>query len=248
MHLTHKIKKLVDPRLLTSMRRHAGRFFLTRRFVFRVDPERIIASVDRQEFEAIQERHGVENPGDAPEKYLAIHPWVERNIRRVRDLELDFGFRKRVLDIGCGAGYFLYICKWLGHDVLGLDLDESPMFTDITKLLGVPRVIWRIERHVALPDLGEKFDLITAHMICFNDHKTERVWGPAEWNFFLADALHHLRPTGRIHLEFNREFDGTWYTPELRDYFARRAAEIDRHRVTLTAALLAQSATAPASR
>jgi SAM-dependent methyltransferase len=240
MRFTQKLKKLTDPRLLTSMRRHTGRFFLTRRFVFRIDPERIIASVDRKKFDAIQKRHAVADPGDAPEKYLELRRWVDTNIKRVRDLELDFGLRKRVLDIGCGAGYFLYICKWLGHDVLGLDIDESAMFTDITKLLGIPRVIWRIERFAPLPNLGARFDVVTAHMICFNDHKTDHVWGPAEWKFFLDDLLRHLRPSGRLHLEFNREFDGNWYTPELRDYFASRGAEIERHRVSFTAARLAQ--------
>ncbi len=137
MRLSHKLNKLLDPGLLRSMRRHTGRFFLTRRFVFRIDPERIIGSIDQEEFRAIHERHAVDEPGDAPEKYLELRRWVETNIRRVRDLELDFGFRKRVLDIGCGAGYFLYICKWLGHDVLGLDTTESAMFTEITRLLGV---------------------------------------------------------------------------------------------------------------
>ncbi len=235
MRLIHKLKKLTDPRLLRSIRQHTRRFLLTRRFVFRLDPERIIAGIDRRQFEVIRARHGVPEPGEAPEKYLELRKWVEANIRRVRALELDFGVRRRVLDIGCGAGYFLYICKWLGHEVLGLDIDESPMFTDLTKLLGVPRVIWRIERYVPLPDLGAPFDVVTAHMICFNDHKTDHVWGPAEWEFFLADLRQHLRAGGRIHLEFNREFDGTWYTAELRDYFASRGAAIDQHRVTLTA-------------
>ncbi|MGI8821612.1 MAG: class I SAM-dependent methyltransferase [Chthoniobacterales bacterium] len=239
MRLTQKLHKLVDPRLLQSMRRHTGRFLLTRRFVFRLDPERIIAEIDRKEFQTIHERHAVPNPGDAPEKYLELRRWVETNIRRVRSLELDFGLRRRVLDIGCGAGYFLYICKWLGHDVLGLDIDESPMFTDITKLLRVPRVLWRIERYVKLPDLGAKFDVVTAHMICFNDHKTDHVWCQTEWEFFLNDLRTHLRAGAQVHLEFNREFDGTWYTPELRDYFAGRGATIDLHRVTFTRERLA---------
>jgi hypothetical protein len=228
MRLSHKLRKLADPRLLRSMRQHTGRFFLTRRFVFRLDPEKIIASIDRGKFETVRGRHGIDDPGDAPEKYLELRKWMEVNIRRVRELELDFGFRKRVL------------CKWLGHEVLGVDIDESPMFAEMTKLLRVPRVIWRIQRFVPLPHLGPKFDAITAFMICFNDHKTDHVWGPAEWDFFLNDLIGHLRPGGRIRLEFNREFDGNWYTPELRDYFASRGAEINLHRVTLIPTQLAQ--------
>jgi len=124
------------------------------------------------------------------------------------------------------------------HAYEGHDLETVTFAMRAMGRLGVPRVIWRIERYVPLPDLGAKFDVVTAHMICFNDHKTEQLWGPAEWKFFLEDMLRHLRPGARIHLEFNREFDGTWYTPELREYFASRGAEIDRHRVTLSAACL----------
>ena len=248
MRLSHKLRKLADPRLLRSMRQHTGRFFLTRRFVFRLDPEEIIGSINLEKFRALRERHGVDEPGDAPEKYLELRKWMEVNIRRVRELELDFGFRKRVLDLGCGPGYFLYVCKWLGHEVLGVDIDESPMFTEMTKLLRVPRVIWRIQRLVPLPHLGPKFDVITAFMICFNDHKTEHIWGPSEWDFFLNDLERHLRPGGRIRLEFNREFDGNWYTPALRDYFASRGAEINQHRVTLNPTQRAQPGAAPISR
>jgi hypothetical protein len=105
-------------------------------------------------------------------------------------------------------------------------------------------VLWRIQRFVPLPPLGAQFDVITAYMICFNDHKTDHIWGPAEWDFFLNDLLRHLRPGGKIRLEFNREFDGNWYTPDLRDYFARRGAEINLHRVTFNQAQLAQPAAA----
>ena len=234
MRFLHKIKKLADPRLPESMKRHAHRILLTRRFVFRINPDTIIASIDPAEFRAIHQRHAVPNPGDAPEKYLELRRWIEVNIRRIRYLDLDCGARKRILDIGCGAGYFLYICKWLGHDVLGLDLDESPMFNDLTKLLGIPRVIARIERHKPLPEFAERFDVITAYMICFNDHKTDHVWGPAEWDFFLNDAARYLAPGGRIHLELNEEFDGTCYTPELRDYFLQRGTVVVNNRITFT--------------
>lgn len=234
MRFSEKIRKLADPRLPGSMKRHARRFLLTRRFVFRITPERILATIDSEKFRAIQTRHGVPDPGDAPEKYLELTRWLDVNIRRIRYLDLDCAPRRRVLDIGCGAGYFLYLCRWLGHDVQGLDLDESPMFRDLTELLGIPRIIARIEPHVPLPDLGPPFDVITAYMICFNGHKSDHIWGPAEWEFFLKDAAQHLRPGGLIHLELNQEYDGTCYTPELRAFFLDRGATVDNNRITLT--------------
>ena len=88
------------------------------------------------------------------------------------------------------------------------------MFAEITSLLGVRRVIQRIQAFRPLPDLGGKFDLITAFMICFNSHRRPNLWGVPEWNFFLDDIAKHLAPRGRVWLELNRESDGTLYTPE----------------------------------
>ena len=53
MRLSHKLRKLADPRLLRSMKRHLGRVILTRRFVFRLDTEKIIAGIDPVQFQAI---------------------------------------------------------------------------------------------------------------------------------------------------------------------------------------------------
>src|SRR5947209_9677323 len=234
MRLSHKVRKLAEPKMWRGAWRITRRTLLARRFIYRIRPEDIMRTIDVDAFREIQQRHGVEDPGEAPEKYLDLRQWLEINIRRVREHELDFGRRKRILDIGCGAGYFLYICRWLGHEILGMDIDESPMFRDLTKLLNVPRVIWRIERYVRLPDLGAPVDLIASHMICFNDHKTDHVWGPPEWGFFFRDLRTRLTSNGQVHLELNKEYDGTCYTPELRDYFASLGATVDLNRVALT--------------
>src|SRR5438552_11795224 len=109
MRLSQKLAKVADPRSGRSAKQHLGRVFLTRRFVFRLEAERIIASIDREKFQAIKERHAVENPGSAWPKYLDLKKWMEVNLRHVRDLELDYGRRRDILDIGSCSGYFLYI-------------------------------------------------------------------------------------------------------------------------------------------
>jgi SAM-dependent methyltransferase len=235
MRLSHKLKKLADPRTARSARQHLGRALLTRRLAFHVDAERIIASIDREGFAAIYRRHAVKDPGQAWPKYLDLKRWMPINLRRVRGLELDYGRKRRILDIGSGAGYFLYICKWFRHDVVGLDLDHVPMYGEMARLLGLKRVIWRIQRFVPLPDLGGKFDLITAFMICFNNHNRPDLWGVPEWDFFLADAAQHLKPSGRLHLEFNWERDGTFMSDELRKLFEARGATVQQNQVTFAA-------------
>ena len=94
------------------------------------------------------------------------------------------------------------------------------------------RKIWRVEAYQPLPDLGPKFDVIAAHMICFNGHKSDKLWKIPEWEFFLDDlAANQLEPDGQVCLELNREYDNSLYTPELKEYFEARGAEIHTQRV-----------------
>jgi SAM-dependent methyltransferase len=242
----HKIKKLLNGQGLASASRHLRRFFHPPRFP--LTTEHIIQTIDRAAFERIHRQYAVEHPSEDWPKYLDLERWIDINIRRVREIELDLSRAKRILDLGCGAGYFAYIAQLLGHDALGLDIDDVPMFAEITQLLGVRRVIWRIQPFVPLPDLRQKFDLISAFLICFNNHKQANLWGVPEWEFFLTDLARHLAPRGRVWLELNREYDGTCYTPELREFFALRGAKIDEHKVIFNSGFGAPASTLPVAR
>jgi SAM-dependent methyltransferase len=241
----HKIKKLIDGQSLASARRHTLRLLLAKRFP--LETKRVIETIDPQGFEQIRRRYAVKNPNADWPKYLDLERWIDLNIRRIREIELDLARPKRVLDLGCGAGYFLYVAQLLGHQGLGLDLDQLPMFGEITRLLGVRRVIRQIKAFDPLPDLG-KFDLITAFLICFNNHKQANLWGVPEWEFLLNDLAKHLAPRGRVWLELNREYDGTFYTPELKEFFQRRGARVDEHKIIFNSGLPAPASTSPVAR
>jgi SAM-dependent methyltransferase len=214
---------------LVSARRHTLRLLRPNRF--RLETKRVIETIDPQGFGQIRQRYAVEGPTADWPKFLDLERWIDINIRRIREIEIDLMRPKRTLDLGCGTGYFLYIAQLLGHQGLGLDLDELPMFGDLTRLLGVRRVIRQINAFDPLPDAVGKFDLITAFLICFNRHKQTNVWGVPEWEFFLDDLAKHLTPRGQVWLELNQEYDGTFYTPDLKEFFQRRGAKIDRHKV-----------------
>jgi SAM-dependent methyltransferase len=248
VRLTHKIGKLASGAAFESAGHHLRRSFLSRRSPTHFDTKAIFKTIDRERFEMIRARYGVDNPGGDPPKYLDWSTWLEANLRRVRDLELDLGRRRSVLDIGCGSGYFLYICRLLGHDTLGIDVDDTPMFREMTELLGVQRVISRVRAFIPLPDLGRKFDVITAYMICFNNHKAPTLWGVPEWDFFLDDIGRYLLPGGRVWLELNREYDGTCYTPELKEFFESRGAQIVSYRVIFNSTLHARVSAVPGDR
>jgi SAM-dependent methyltransferase len=161
----HKIQKLVDGRSLVSARKHTLRLLRTGRFP--LNKKRVIETIDPVGFAHIRKRYAVADPGADWPKYLDLDRWIGINIRRIRQTELDLARPKRILDLGCGAGYFLYVAQLLGHSGVGLDMDRLAMFREVTRLLGVRRVVQRIEAFQSLPDFGQKFDLITAFMISF---------------------------------------------------------------------------------
>ena len=231
LHLSQKLGKLLTGKAFESARRHTRAIVRNRRFPARISADAIIKSIDARGFEQIRRRYAVEDPGDAPPKYLDLKHWIPINLQRVRELGLDYAPPSRILDLGCGTGYFLYINKLLGHEILGLDLDNMPMFRELIELLQVPRMVARIETFHPLPKFDRKFDVITAHLVCFNNHKSDKLWGPAEWDYFLRDVATHLAPGGSLWLVLNREYDGSYYTPELKAFFEQRGADLHSYRV-----------------
>jgi SAM-dependent methyltransferase len=246
VRLHHKIQKLVDGRSLESARKHTLRLLRPNRFP--LETTRIIETIDPVRFEQIHQRYAVADPGADWPKYLDLKRWIAVNIRRIRQLELDVARPKRILDLGCGAGYFLYIAQLLGHSGVGLDMDRLSMFREITRLLGVRRVVQQIRAFRPLPSFGQKFDLITAFMVCFNDHKMPGLWGVLEWEFFLDDLAKHLKPRGRVWLELNQEYDGTFYTPALKEFFENRGARIVEQKIIFNSGLRAPVSTSRAVR
>jgi SAM-dependent methyltransferase len=246
VQLRHKIRKLVDGQSLASARKHTLRLLRTNRFP--LETKRVIETIDPVAFEQIRRRYAVADPGADWPKYLDLDRWIGVNIRRIRQLELDVARPKRILDLGCGAGYFLYIAQLLGHSGIGLDMDRLPMFREITRLLGVRRVVQQIQAFHPLPSFGQKFDVITAFMICFNNHKMPELWGVREWEFFLNDLAKHLTRRGRVWLELNQEYDGTFYTAELNEFFEKRGAKIDEHKIIFNSGLRAPVSTSRAAR
>ena len=242
----HKIRKLVDGQSLVSARKHTLRLLRTGRFP--LNKNRVIETIDPAAFEQIRRRYAVANPGADWPKYLDLDRWIGINVRRIRQIELDLARPKCILDLGCGAGYFLYIAQLLGHSGLGLDMDRLSMFREVTLLLGVRRVVQQIEAFRPLPAFGQKFDLVTAFMICFNNHKMPDLWEVPEWEFFLDDLAKHLTPRGRVWLELNQEYDGTFYTPELKEFFQNRGARINEQKVIFNSGIRALASASPVAR
>lgn len=227
MKFTRKIRKIFSREGAESVCEHLSRW------THPVSVDRILATIDPSSLANLRARYpiGLEQP--KINRFADVPYWLRINVERVQDIWLDRTPPLRILDLGCGAGYFLYVAKFFGHDVLGLDLDDHQLFRDTLALLQVPRVISRIDPNTPLPELDRKFDLITAHRICFQrigGARSGKEWSSAHWKFFIDDIRSRfLAPGGRLLLDFNPRTDGSsFFTPEWRDFFRSQGARIRR--------------------
>ncbi|MGA8656573.1 MAG: class I SAM-dependent methyltransferase [Chthoniobacterales bacterium] len=229
MRLSRKIEKLTSGEAWCSA---VDAYY---RFSRSLTIAQLLKGLDPSEFRRLRAKYGVAGETKAWPKYVDERRWLKLAIEQAQELCLDRRKPSRILDLGSGAGYFLYVCQHLGHDGLGLDLDWPPLYHETFKLLGLQRVIWHIDPFEPLPDLTKSFHLVTAFAICFNAHETDHVWGPQEWGFFLDDLEKNvLEPGGEVFLSFNPESYGH-YTSELREFFLDRGARIERQKVWLKA-------------
>jgi SAM-dependent methyltransferase len=232
MRFSRKLQKLLSTELFASGFEHLSRA------THPVNTRRILDDIDWLQFRNLRHQYPYRPGSPQINRFEDVVYWIKINIERAQDLWLDRSPPLRILDLGCGAGYFLYVCKHFGHNVLGFDTDNEPLFRATTELLEVQRVIGRIDRQTPLPDLHQTFDLVTAHRICF--HRIGRVresmeWSVADWEFFINDIrTRFLNENGRLPLDFNPRPDGSsFFTPELRRFFLSQGARIFRSKALL---------------
>jgi cyclopropane fatty-acyl-phospholipid synthase-like methyltransferase len=199
-------------------------------FFRRTRIESLLAKIDNQRLREIQRRYA--GSSDRYAKYADVEHWLKINMPRVQSLELDRSPPKQILDLGCGAGFFLFLAKQFGHKCLGLDVGDFPLSNELIELFALERVTWRIRAFQPLPDFGRKFDLITGFSAAFNRNEDEsRGWNPEEWKFFLDDLDRHLESGGQILLEINSGKDQRYFPDEIRELILKRGARVDGERM-----------------
>src|SRR5438552_4283791 len=104
MKLSDKIRKLTDPAAALSFKR------AVRRAVRRLSISRFMSQIDPIELKRIQQTYGVPGSREWP-KYVEVERFLKLNIRRVQDIDLDRMPPQRILDLGSGAGYFLFVAR-----------------------------------------------------------------------------------------------------------------------------------------
>ena len=232
MNFSHKLRKLFDPDIICSLGEHIHRAFHP------IDARPLLEELEKDPaWKGLRQKYP---PGIKQiHRWADASFWIKRNIERAQDISLDRGPRRHILDLGCGPGYFLYVAQKLGHSGVGLDTDEHAVFRDTLPLLGVKRIVHRIQPRFHLPSAEKKYDLITSYLTCF--HRLERLrngnwqtWSSAEWQFFIDDVrAHQLAEGGLLLLEFHPQKIGELYTPDVRELFLKNRARLFRSKVFL---------------
>lgn len=158
-------------------------------------------------------------------KYYDLDHWIRYHLGCLAHLDLDSDRQPlRILDLGCGSGIFSFLCNHFGHRAEGLDI-ESPMYAEMTEILGVPILRCTIRPMTPLPDSIRGYDLFSAISIKFDrdDFATNRPapWDLSEWQFLIEDLAARLNPGGRIYIKPN-SFNGVagFGNQAISDYFA----------------------------
>jgi hypothetical protein len=166
--------------------------------------ERALDSIDRRSFADAARAYWTPFPTNGPQKYLNLDVWLRQ--AAFRYVLTGLPARPpgcRTLDLGAGAGYFSLVCRSEGHDPLAVDVDDEPLYRETFDVLGLPRIVHRIEPMQALPAFGQVFDVITAFRISFDVKPDGSPWGPEEWGFLLGDLRNRLTAGGLLVLCFN---------------------------------------------
>ncbi len=176
---------------------------LSARSRFEIETARSLAeSIETEEFLG-RRAAWMNTDGLVGRKFLDLDVRLRVAVSRAVEFGLDTRPPCRILDLGCGTGYFLTAARSWGHDVLGLDTDDVEIFREVTRMTELPRVVHRIVAFQLLPDMGPKFDLMTAHLVKFNHLSRENHWQYAEWAFFLKDCRSRLADGGQLLVRLN---------------------------------------------
>lgn len=177
---------------------------------------RILSTINLEAFRNIQTKYAHTPFGEI--KHWDITQRLAINLSHAHRLGIHHSPKAlKILDPGAGCGYFPYICRLYGHQVIALDLDV-PMYREVATFLNIDWKQYEVKAYEELPDLGTRFDLVTALLLWFNNPANSRTWSVEEWSFFLNDlAKNQLTQNGRVYLSFGNTKDREWCDKKLYD-------------------------------
>jgi SAM-dependent methyltransferase len=224
-------------RLERSLRWNSKRREITRHL------HNLMALVDLYQLEEVRREFDdrIRRAGpDSRYKYLDAPLYILQNLLLAYELGLDKGMSRSILDIGTGGAYFPLVCRYFGHQVVGIDI-VNPVYDRIAQCLGVAREIVSVQPGKPLPPSSDRFDLITACTITFDEIRTQDrqkhrlYWSLDEWQFFLEDLMtNQLRYPGRLYLKLNKHWRGRFLGLNRFSFDRRLMAALSRNGATVS--------------
>ena len=159
--------------------------------------EKNIRAIGKQEFDNYE--GGEELKSNRYFKSNLIR-WIQEKLSVALWLGLDTAPKKRILDLGTGAGWFVYVCRKLGHECYGTDILNRPEYDAGYKFLDID-ILGELTYPMQKMNLDGKFDYITT-MRSFLGQRPQ-AWSKDEWKFFLEDMREHLNDNGVLYLACN---------------------------------------------
>ena len=188
----------------------------------------ILSTVDLAKVETICNKHRLLYTQKLyfEDKYFDFKDYIKHALQYAKEAGLHKENNLKVLDLGCNAGYFLFVSNYFGHKSIGIDNAKDPYFDEISEFMKVERLNYAIKPQEHLLNLG-KFDYITAFNVTFDWIGRYR-WTIQDWIFFFNSIIeNNLNSGGRIYFILNYQ----WELKELQDCWREMGIEQKRNQL-----------------
>ncbi len=129
-------------------------------------------------------------------KYCRWQDSMPEAMNRANDHGLEGKRPVRILDIGCGFGYFVRCCNVLGHDAMGLEVDDA-LAREACLILQAPTVHQPLVAQQGLPQRLTSFDLITLYRV------EAYGWMLNDYAYLMRDLIKRLAYGGELFVDPN---------------------------------------------
>lgn len=168
----------------------------------------LLDTVDADAHRAIQDRYLTTPLPSGFLKYIDPVWWFEHKFAFTEKLGLRTCPPCRILDLGTGAGHFMKLAQFYGHEVVGTDQPPERredgmilLFDELLDLDSLTRIDSVVTPDLDVEGLPEQVDLVTGFSVAFNRYPDGEFWTPAEWDAFLSSlARRVLKPGGQLYM------------------------------------------------